>query len=79
MTVLKKEKIMNRDVLKGNWKQFRGKVKETWGELTDDEIAQVEGNYDQLVGKLQEKYGYSRDRAEREVDRFMSDSEMHDR
>jgi uncharacterized protein YjbJ (UPF0337 family) len=30
---------MNRDTLKGNWKQFRGKVKETWGELTDDDLA----------------------------------------
>jgi uncharacterized protein YjbJ (UPF0337 family) len=70
--------MMNRDVLKGNWKQFRGKIKETWGELTDDDLQQVEGNYDQLVGKLQAKYGYSRDRAEREVDRFMADHEGRD-
>jgi uncharacterized protein YjbJ (UPF0337 family) len=70
---------MNKDTLKGNWKQFKGKVKETWGELTDDDLAQVEGNYDQLVGKLQTKYGYSRDRAEREVDRFMADTESYDR
>jgi uncharacterized protein YjbJ (UPF0337 family) len=70
---------MNKDILQGNWKQIRGKVKETWGELTDDDLAQVEGNYDQLVGKLQAKYGYSRDRAEREVDRFMADTESYDR
>ena len=70
---------MNKDILKGNWKQFKGKVKETWGELTDDDLAQVEGNYEQLVGKIQAKYGYSRERAEGEVDRFMTDAESHDR
>jgi uncharacterized protein YjbJ (UPF0337 family) len=66
---------MNRDVIKGKWKQLRGKVKETWGELTDDDLQQVEGNFDQLVGKIQEKYGYSRDHAEREIDRLMAELE----
>jgi uncharacterized protein YjbJ (UPF0337 family) len=42
-------------------------------------LQQVEGNYDQLVGKLQAKYGYSRDRAEREVDRLMAEWESHNR
>jgi len=52
----------------GNWKQLRGKVREKWGELTDDELDQVAGKRDQLVGKLQERLGYERDRAEREAD-----------
>ena len=59
---------MNNDILQGKWQQLKGRVKEQWGELTDNEVAQTEGNYDQLVGLLQEKYGYARDRAEREVD-----------
>jgi uncharacterized protein YjbJ (UPF0337 family) len=67
---------MNKDILQGKWKQMKGRAKEAWGELTDDELEQVEGNYDQLVGKLQEKYGYSRERAEQEVDRFMERSEV---
>jgi uncharacterized protein YjbJ (UPF0337 family) len=61
---------MNSDTLKGKWMQIRGEAKETWGELTDDELTQVEGNMDKLMGKLQEKYGYSRERAEREVNDF---------
>lgn len=61
---------MNSDILKGKWKQFKGKVKEEWGELTDDDINQIEGEYDQLVGRVQERYGYSRERAQREVDEF---------
>lgn len=62
---------MNKDVLQGNWKQFKGSVKEQWGKLTDDDLAQAEGNYDQLVGKIQERYGYERERAEREVNEWM--------
>jgi uncharacterized protein YjbJ (UPF0337 family) len=59
---------MNWDSMKGQWKQFRGKAKQKWGELTDDEWDQMDGRKDQLVGKLQEKYGYAREEAEREVD-----------
>ena len=64
---------MNEDTLKGKWKQFQGKVKEEWGDLTDDELDQVEGRRDQLVGLLQEKYGYSKTRAEREYDNFLDE------
>lgn len=62
---------MNRDILEGKWKQLRGKVREEWGELTDDELDQIAGKRDQLVGKVQEKYGYTRDEAERQVDDFL--------
>ena len=61
---------MNADILKGKWLQLRGDLKQAWGDLTDDELLQIEGNSDKLIGKLQEKYGYSRDRAEMEVDQF---------
>lgn len=61
---------MNWDTIKGNWKQFKGKVREKWGQLTDDEVEQISGQKDQLVGKLQEKYGYAKDQAEREADDF---------
>lgn len=66
---------MNRDVLEGKWKQLRGKVQEEWGDLTDDELDQINGRRDQLVGKIQEKYGYTRDEAEREVDNFLDRTE----
>lgn len=62
---------MNEAILEGKWKQFRGKVQEQWGELTDDELDQIDGRRHQLVGLLQEKYGYSRERAEEEFDGFI--------
>ncbi|MEZ4682703.1 MAG: CsbD family protein [Caldilineaceae bacterium] len=62
---------MNKDILKGKWKQFKGSAKERWGELTDNELTQAEGDYEQLVGVIQERYGYERDEAEREVDTWM--------
>ena len=58
---------MNEDRIGGNWKQFKGKVKEKWGDLTDDDMTVVEGKRDQLVGKIQERYGYAKDEAEKEV------------
>src|SRR5262245_60445194 len=60
---------VNEDILKGNWKQLRGKVKQWWGELTDDDLDRVDGSVDELAGRLQERYGYERDEAEREIER----------
>jgi uncharacterized protein YjbJ (UPF0337 family) len=64
---------MNKDILQGKWMQMRGEIKRKWGKLTDDEMDQINGQYDKLVGVVQERYGYSRDRAEKEVERFMTD------
>jgi uncharacterized protein YjbJ (UPF0337 family) len=52
----------------GNWKQVKGKVKEKWGKLTDDDLEVIEGKKDQLLGRLQERYGYSKEQAEKELD-----------
>ena len=62
--------LINTDILKSKWNQFTGALKQQWGELTDDDIARINGDYDQLVGQLQETYGYSRERAEQEVNRY---------
>jgi uncharacterized protein YjbJ (UPF0337 family) len=64
---------MNRDILQGKWKQLRGDLKTFWGRLSDDELDQIEGHRDKLIGKLQEKYGYTRERAEQEVERFSTE------
>ncbi|EEW7498258.1 CsbD family protein [Escherichia albertii] len=61
---------MNKDEVGGNWKQLKGKVKEQWGKLTDDDMTVIEGKRDQLVGKIQERYGYQKEQAEKEVDRW---------
>ena len=62
---------MNWDQIAGNWKQFKGKVKEKWADLTDDDLIAIAGKRDQLAGKLQERYGYAKERAERELDEFV--------
>ena len=58
---------MNWDQIEGNWKEFKGKVREQWGRLTNDEVDVIAGRRDQLVGKLQEHYGIAREDAERQV------------
>jgi uncharacterized protein YjbJ (UPF0337 family) len=58
---------MNWDRIEGNWNQFAGKVREQWGKLTDDEIAQIKGNQQQLSGKIQERYGITKDEADRQI------------
>ena len=62
---------METDILKGMWKQVRGEAKSKWGELTDDELDQIEGERDKLLGLLQEKYGYAKAKAEQEIDEFL--------
>jgi len=62
---------MNEDVLKGKWRQFKGNIQERWGELTNDELDQIDGEREQMIGKLQEKYGYSREKAQTEYDDFV--------
>jgi len=61
---------MNQDQAGGQWKQFKGKVKEQWGKLTDDDLQMVEGKQDQLIGRLQERYGIAREEAERQIRDF---------
>ena len=56
--------------MKGEWKQVRGKVKEQWGKLTDDDLQRIEGKRDQLVGAVQKRYGIAKDEAERQVKKF---------
>jgi len=59
---------MNWDRIEGNWKQFTGKVKEKWGDLTDDDLTRINGNREQLEGILQQRYGYAKDKAKAEID-----------
>lgn len=59
---------MNQDIVQGKWTQLKGKVREQWGKLTDDDFDQIAGKRDQFVGKLQERYGLAKDAAERQID-----------
>ena len=58
---------MNWDTVKGNWKQFKGKVQEQWGQLTDDDCAAISGIRENLSGKIQERYGLSKDVVEKQI------------
>lgn len=58
---------MNQDRIEGNWKQVKGKVREQWGKLTDDDIDVIAGKRDQLLGRIQERHGVSKDEADKQV------------
>ena len=61
---------MNWDRIEGQWKQYRGKAKERWGKLTDDQLDVIGGKRQNLEGKLQELYGYNKDKLRQELDAF---------
>src|SRR5437763_17034009 len=73
---MSRRSVMNWDTVKGQWKQLSGKVKEKWGQLTDDDLTMINGQQDQLVGKLQERYGYTKEKAQKELNDFLSASRM---
>lgn len=61
---------MNWDRVEGNWKDLKGKVREKWGRLTDDEVDVIGGKREQLEGKIQNIYGKTTDEVKKEVDDF---------
>jgi uncharacterized protein YjbJ (UPF0337 family) len=65
--------LMNMDIVEGKWKEVRGKVQQQWGDLTDSDLDQIAGRRTELEGLLQKRYGYTKERAQREVDEFLRD------
>lgn len=61
------------DQIAGQWKQLKGRVREAWGQLTDDELEEIAGRRDVLAGKIQERYGITREEANRQIDRWAND------
>ena len=62
---------MDLNRIEGNWKQTKGKIKEQWGKLTEDDLDVVDGKRDQLEGKIQERYGLAKDQVRKEVDSWL--------
>lgn len=58
---------MNWDRVEGNWKTFKGQVKQQWGKLTDDDLDVIAGKREELLGRIQNAYGMSRDDADRQI------------
>lgn len=52
---------------KGRWDQLKGKAKQAWGDLTDDDLDVAEGNYDELIGRIKERTGESREEIEKRL------------
>jgi uncharacterized protein YjbJ (UPF0337 family) len=68
---------MNWDRVEGNWKRWGGKIKERWGELTDNDLAVINGRREMLVGRLQERYGKTQAELEREVEELFAAEESY--
>ena len=62
---------MNWDQVEGNWKQYKGKIRSQWGELTDDDVEVINGDRTELLGLLQTRYGRAKEQAEREIDQWI--------
>jgi uncharacterized protein YjbJ (UPF0337 family) len=70
---------MNEDTFKGQWMQLKGKIREQWGKLTDDDVDQIQGRSEQLIGQLQNRYGIAREEAQRQFDAWMQTSRVDPR
>jgi uncharacterized protein YjbJ (UPF0337 family) len=63
---------MNWDQIEGKWNEYKGKARQSWGELTDDDLAEVNGKREELAGKIQYRYGKTKEEAMREVDNWIN-------
>ena len=63
---------MNWDRIEGNWKQFKGKVMQRWGALTDDDLDVIKGRREELAGRLQDRYGVAKEEADRQIDEWLN-------
>ena len=61
---------MNHDRVQGQWKQLKGRLKERWGRLTDDDLDVIAGRREQLLGRIQERHGLAKEEAVRQVRDF---------
>lgn len=61
---------MNSDTLKGNWTELKGKIKQQWGLLTEDDLTASQGNFEEIKGRVQKVYGYTKDKAHQEIEAF---------
>lgn len=59
---------MNAQTLKGNWNELKGKLKQKYADLTDDDLLYAEGKEDELYGKLQQRLGKTREEIQKELD-----------
>jgi len=61
---------MNEDQFKGKWNQVKGKMKQAYADLTDDDLKYAEGKSDELLGRLQEKTGKTKEELKDQIDKW---------
>ncbi len=61
------------DIMLGKWHELKGQVRQQWGKLTDNDLAQLSGKTEELVGILQQRYGYGKGQAEIEINHWLND------
>jgi uncharacterized protein YjbJ (UPF0337 family) len=76
VATLSTEVHMDWNQVEGNWKQIKGKVKERWRKLTDDDLDVINGSREQLEDKLQERYGYAKDQIRKDVNDWFSSQKL---
>lgn len=59
---------MNKEIFEGNWEIVKGKLKQQWGKLTDDDLKEVEGDSQMIYGKLKKHYGYTKEEIDKKLD-----------
>lgn len=64
---------MNKDIIEGKWTEVKGAVKQKWGKLTDDDLAEINGSREILAGKIQKNYGLARDEVEKQLKAWEDD------
>ena len=65
-----RNKGMTKMNIKGNWNEIKGKLKQKYGQLTDDDLTFAEGKEDELLGRLQQRLGKSKEDVRREIEQF---------
>lgn len=61
---------MNKLEIKGNWNELKGKLKQEYGDLTDDDLTYAEGKEDELLGRLQQKLGQTKEQIISKFDEY---------
>jgi uncharacterized protein YjbJ (UPF0337 family) len=64
---------MNNDIISGKWTEIKGKIREAYGDLTDNELEEAKGNREQVEGILQQKYGHTKDEAREKMDEIIKE------
>jgi uncharacterized protein YjbJ (UPF0337 family) len=70
------ESSVDWNIVEGSWKQLRGKIKEKWGDLTDDDLDKIAGRRDQFEGLIQQRYGLTKDQAREQIERWFSEHKV---